>query len=205
MGIEPTSTGCRPVILPLNDFPMVAGIGVEPIYGAYETPDWAASLARNKTWCVLTDSNGGSSLIGRVYWPLYEGRMEPKLGIEPRPVAYQATALPLSYNDWSRISDSNRFLDFTRVPFFLLNQFDWSRVSESNGLHRFTGPAHRHQCLLDLNLWCGVRDSNPCRCHGKATSWPLDEPSIGARYGSPTRLFCLEDRCLMALGQSRLS
>jgi len=27
---------------------MVAGIGVEPIYGAYETPDWAASLARNK-------------------------------------------------------------------------------------------------------------------------------------------------------------
>ena len=39
VGIEPTSTGCRPVILPLNDFPMVAGIGVEPIYGAYETPD----------------------------------------------------------------------------------------------------------------------------------------------------------------------
>ena len=47
-GIEPSSTGCRPVILPLNDFPMIAGIGVEPIYGAYETPGLAASPAGNK-------------------------------------------------------------------------------------------------------------------------------------------------------------
>src|ERR1039457_3341225 len=106
--------------------------------------------------------------------------MEPMLGIEPRSVAYQATALPLSYNDWSRSPDLSRAI-------------------------AGTSRAHRQQCLLDLRLWCGVRDSNPCRCHGKATSWPLDEPSIGARYGSPTRLFCLEDRCLMALGQSRLS
>jgi len=27
VGIEPTSTGCRPVILPLNDFPMYGSGG----------------------------------------------------------------------------------------------------------------------------------------------------------------------------------
>jgi hypothetical protein len=47
--------------------------------------------------------------------------MEPMLGIEPRSVAYQTTALPLSYNDWSRIADLNRALSVTSALFFPLN------------------------------------------------------------------------------------
>src|ERR1017187_1945237 len=85
-----------------------------------------------KTWCARTDSNSGSSLIRRVSLPLDERRMEPMLGIEPRSVAYQATALPLSYNDWSRSPDLSRAIAGTSRAHRHLCLIDWSRVSESN-------------------------------------------------------------------------
>ena len=54
------------------------------------------------------------------------------LGIEPRSIAYQATALPLSYNDWSRSPDLSRAIAGTSRAHRRLCLIDWSRVSESN-------------------------------------------------------------------------
>src|SRR5437773_2354314 len=111
-----------------------------------------AHLLRIKIWSTEQESNlrpsayqadaqptvlpvGGAPRQTRTRFPALQERriasnacgaqnLEPAERIERSPVAYHATALPLSYTGWSRRADSNRHLSFTRAPFFPLNYFD---------------------------------------------------------------------------------
>ena len=154
--IELSSAGCRPAVLPLNDVPMVAEVGIEPdLMAAYETAVCTSSsspqqklgrLSRNRT-CDLPCIRRMHSLPcsrsveprARVELasPLYKSgaspamlaglkNLEPAERIERSSVAYHATALPLSYTGWSRRADSNRHLSVTKALFFPLNYFDAS-------------------------------------------------------------------------------
>jgi hypothetical protein len=62
---------------------LVAGVGVEPTYEAYETSDWAASLTRNKLGPGSSSRTSSRSIIGRVLCHLSFSWMEPADGIEP--------------------------------------------------------------------------------------------------------------------------
>ena len=134
---------------------LVAGVGVEPTYEAYETSDWAASLTRNKLGPGSWSRTSGRSIIGRVLCHLSFSWMEPADGIEPSSVAYHATARPLSYTgkltNWIPAADLNRALLITKQVRRHLRlqgtRWSWSLVPESNRVPRDTNPAHRRQCL----------------------------------------------------------
>ena len=153
--IELSSAGCKPAVLPLNDVPMVAEVGIEPdLVAAYETAVCTSSSSPQRHWSTEQESNLRPSVYqtehslpcsrsveprARVELasPLYRSgaspamlaglkNLEPAERIERSSVAYHATALPLSYTGWSRRADSNRHLSVTRALFFPLNYFDAS-------------------------------------------------------------------------------
>jgi hypothetical protein len=153
--IELSSAGCKPAVLPLNDVPMVAEVGIEPdLMAAYETAVCTSSSSPLQNWSTEQESNlrpsvyqadaqpavlsaGGAPCKSRTrFSALQEGassampaghkNLEPAERIERSSVAYHATALPLSYTGWSRRADSNRHLSVTRALFFPLNYFDAS-------------------------------------------------------------------------------
>ena len=132
--IELSSAGCKPAVLPLNDVPMVAEVGIEPdLMAAYETAVCTSSTSPHQIW----STEQGSNL---------------------RPSAYQADAQP------------------TRA----LGR--WSPAQGSNSLLRFTGAAHRQQCLRGSKL--GASGANrtligrlPCDC--SATELHRLEPKGG--------------------------
>ena len=146
---------------------MVAGVGVEPTYEAYETSDWAASLTRNKLGPGSRSRTSGRSIIGRVLCHLSFSWMEPADGIEPSSVAYHATARPLSYTgtrtNWIPAADLNRALLITKQVrrHLRLRGTRWSLVPESNWVPRDTNPAHRRQCLRGGHRLERVRGIEP--------------------------------------------
>ena len=142
---------------------LVAGVGVEPTYEAYETSDWAASLTRNKLGPGSWSRTSGRSIIGRVLCHLSFSWMEPADGIEPSSVAYHATARPLSYTgkltNWIPAADLNRALLITKQVrrHLRLQGTRWGLVPESNWVPRDTNPAHRRQCLRGQYYRCPNR------------------------------------------------
>jgi hypothetical protein len=146
---------------------LVAGVGVEPTYEAYETSDWAASLTRNKPGPGSWSRTSGRSIIGRVLCHLSFSWMEPADGIEPSSVAYHATARPLSYTgkltNWIPAADLNRALLITKQVrrHLRLQGTHWSLVPESNWVPRDTNPAHRRQCLRGGHRLERVRGIEP--------------------------------------------
>ena len=142
---------------------LVAGVGVEPTYEAYETSDWAASLTRNKPGPGSWSRTSGRSIIGRVLCHLSFSWMEPANGIEPSSVAYHATARPLSYTgtltNWIPAADLNRALLITKQVrrHLRLQGTHWSLVPEFNWVPRDTNPAHRRQCLRGEYYRCPDR------------------------------------------------
>ena len=153
--IELSSAGCRPAVLPLNDVPMVAEVGIEPdLMAAYETAVCTSSSSPHQIWSTEQESNlrpsayqadaqpaalsvGGAPRQNRTRFPALQERriasnacgaknLEPAERIERSSDAYRASALPLSYTGWSRRADSNRHLSFTKARFFPLNYFDLS-------------------------------------------------------------------------------
>ena len=182
---------------------LVAGVGVEPTYEAYETSDWAASLTRNKLGPGSWSRTSGRSIIGRVLCHLSFSWMEPADGIEPSSVAYHATARPLSYTgeltNWIPAADLNRALLITKQVrrHLRLQGTHWSLVPESNWLPRDTKPAHRRQCLRGESL--GASGGSRTLLARVALWSPTARPhprTYGAEYGSPTRLTGLEDQSL---------
>jgi hypothetical protein len=164
--IELSSAGCRPAVLPLNDAPMVAEVGIEPdLMAAYETavrtssssPQKPGAGPWNRTTLIPLYQSGAHpesmadmepcariELASRLYRSRASPAMlagprllEPAERIERSSVAYHATALPLSYTGWSRRADSNRHLSVTRALFFPLNYFDVERVT---GFEPVSGP-----------------------------------------------------------------
>ena len=184
---------------------LVAGVGVEPTYEAYETSDWAASLTRNKPGPGSWSRTSGRSIIGRVLCHLSFSWMEPADGIEPSSVAYHATARPLSYagnlTNWIPAADLNRALLITKQVrrHLRLRGTHWSLVPEPNWVPRGTNPAHRRQCLRGGFRQLGASAGNRTPLTRLAAWRSTNEPhpqSCGAEYGSPTRLTGLEDQDL---------
>lgn len=110
-GFEPSSDGCRPSILPLNDSP-VAEVRIELTSLAYETkleppPVYSAlKLGTDPpTRTVIDRLSSGCPAVGR--GPYGNQNLEPEERIERSSAAYHAAALPLSYTGWSRDSESN--------------------------------------------------------------------------------------------------
>ena len=184
---------------------LVAGVGVEPTYEAYETSDWAASLTRNKPGPGSWSRTSGRSIIGRVLCHLSFSWMEPADGIEPSSVAYHATARPLSYTgkliNWIPAADLNRALLITKQVRrrLRLRGTYWSLVPESNWVPRDTNPAHRRQSLRGGFRRLGASAGNRTPLTRLAAWRSTNEPhprTYGAEYGSPTRLPGLEDQNL---------
>ena len=67
-GIEPRSARCERAILPLNERPLVAGVGVEPTCEAYETSDCTDSLTRSDKPTTI-NSLKSSALVGQALSP----------------------------------------------------------------------------------------------------------------------------------------
>ena len=69
---------------------LVAGVGVEPTYEAYETSDWAASLTRNKLGpgsCL--PCNCSTTELYR-----HTNELDPRRGLEPRSPDYETGTSP---------------------------------------------------------------------------------------------------------------
>ena len=61
--IELSSAGCRPAVLPLNDVPMVAEVGIEPdLMAAYETAVCTSSSSPQQNCSTEQESNLRSSV-----------------------------------------------------------------------------------------------------------------------------------------------
>ena len=142
--IELSSAGCRPAVLPLNDVPMVAEVGIEPdLMAAYETAVCTSSSSPHQ-------NQSASKLVDRA-------------GIEP------ATF---------RVSDGC-------TACRALGR--WSPAPESNGLLRFTGAAHRQQCLQGPNLEPAERIERSSVAY-HATALPLSYTGWSRRADSNRHL-----------------
>src|ERR1019366_6284530 len=147
---------------------LVAGVGVEPTYEAYETSDWAASLTRNEFGPGSWSRTSGRSIIGRVLCHLSFSWMEPADGIEPSSVAYHATARPLSYagnlTNWIPAADLNRALLITKQVrrHLRLRGTHWSLVPESNWVLRYKSCASTAMLTRRFPAaWSECGESNP--------------------------------------------
>ena len=115
-------TGCRPAVLPLNDVPVVAEVGIEPdLMAAYETAVCASSSSPQQNWSTEQESN-------------------------LRPSVYQADAQPavLSVAEAPRQNRTGfSALQERRIASNAYGAQTWSQRSESNA-HR--SPTMRLLC-----------------------------------------------------------
>jgi hypothetical protein len=123
--IELSSAGCRPAILPLNDVPMVAEVGIEPnLMAAYETAvrpssssphqNWSGKLGSNQRPLDYRSSAQTTLSFSRSY---HTQRVEPRARFELAFPDYRSGASPTMLNRASKILEPMERIERSSVAY----------------------------------------------------------------------------------------